>query len=64
MTPVQNLTVCMKAPQQSDLVFHQIYQTLLSPDKPLNDSIWKLSPLRRYAQFRDIAGQKKLGGPY
>jgi len=61
MTPVQNLTVCRKDAQQIDLVFQQIYQTLLSsPDKPLNDSIWKQSPLR---QFRGLAMQKILGGP-
>jgi len=52
MTSVQNLTICMKYAQKSDLVFQQIYQTLLlSPDKLLNDPTWKQSPLRRYAQL-------------
>jgi len=36
MTSVQNLTVCIKDAQKSDLVFQKIYQTLLlSPDKSL-----------------------------
>ena len=52
MTSLHNLTVCMKDAQQSDRVFLQIYQMLLSsPDKPPKDPVWKQSPLRRYAQL-------------
>ena len=52
MTSVQQLTIRMKDAQQSDPVFQQIYQTLLSsPDKPPHDPAWRQSPLRRYAQL-------------
>ena len=52
MTSVQKLTIRMKDAQQSDPVFQQIYQTLLSsPEKPPHDPAWRQSPLRRYAQL-------------
>ena len=52
MTSVQQLTIRMKDAQQSDPVFQQIYQTLLSsPEKPPHDPAWRQSPLRRYAQL-------------